>query len=285
MSTLEDLPLLDGIDFATSEFDDSSWIVRPLQDFLPDNIVRFSSSSHHEHLFLAQFLKSKSRVMDRAEKFSEQTDKPFNASPFFRLPARVLEVEDWIPAIAANEPLKRNEVVQKVIIHDQLNLLSFPDEEPWHVPGNEWSERQTRDYRTAFANLRSLNDNFELQILLEWMEYQEFADDQDRLNALVNRLVPLSAQIAGHAKEAGFPDVEFFAVLRFMRQTTECKTYKRMLLATKQFLKDQPEFTCTAGMDAEKFKGALPVFIFSIADAWTITFGSHQVHFGFVGWE
>ncbi|KAI6217457.1 hypothetical protein M3Y99_01767700 [Aphelenchoides fujianensis] len=239
MSTLEDLPLLDGVDFATSVFYDASWIVRPLQDFLPPNI--------------AHRLKSNSTIMDRAVKSGRRSEEHPYVPPFFRLPARELEVLNWIPAMAANGPFERNEVVQKAIIHDELDLISYLDEEEsWCVPGNEWSERQSHDYRTGFKNLRSLNDRFTLQILLQWMEYKEFADDQERLNALVARLVPLSAQIAGHAKEAGFSDVQLFAVLWFVRQTTECETYKRMLSATKQFVDDQPEFTITSGLDAQR---------------------------------
>ncbi|KAI6174758.1 hypothetical protein M3Y99_01997500 [Aphelenchoides fujianensis] len=265
MSTLEGLPLLDGVDFSTNVFYDASWIVRPLQDFLPHKVVRFSSSSTHESLFLAHRLKSQLAILDRAV-------KSCHVPPFFRLPARELEVQNWIPAIAANGPLERNEIVQKVIIYDELDLISYPDEGPWCVPGNEWSEQQTRDYRTGFKNLRSLNNSFKLQILLQWMEFEEFGDDQERVNALLARLVPLSAQIAGHAKEAGFPDVQFFA-----------ETYKRMLSATKQFVDDQPEFTIPSGLDAQKIKEALPFFDYSVADAWTIRFGEHEVHFGFLG--
>lgn len=71
--------------------------------------------------------------------------------------------------------LGRNEAVEKVIIHDKLDLTPpVYDHEPGCVPGNEWSEQQTHDYRMGFSNLRSLNDSFELQILLQWTPYNKF---------------------------------------------------------------------------------------------------------------
>lgn len=109
------LPRLDvGVNFYQS-----AWFVHLLRDFFPSNIVRFSTRGHHEFIFLAPYLKSKSAIISKARKLSDVMEKhscePLLYThqstlwfpvvpPFFRMPARELALESWMPKVAANGP-------------------------------------------------------------------------------------------------------------------------------------------------------------------------------------
>ncbi|KAI6171621.1 hypothetical protein M3Y99_02001800 [Aphelenchoides fujianensis] len=150
----------------------TSGIYQLLRDAIPQKIDRFHSSCYRDFLlFSPQF-----PIIGDIALYTSYYQQSFVAQ-FFQVRARIMRITNYVPEMAANGRFELNEAVQRVIIN--LQRAVQPKKLPLDSLGTStWGQQEVSDFCTAFKNLRSLNDAFNLQIILPSVQLADFGAER-----------------------------------------------------------------------------------------------------------
>ncbi|KAI6243408.1 hypothetical protein M3Y99_00096500 [Aphelenchoides fujianensis] len=128
-------------------------LIEALRESLPDPITSFTSRRFEDfHLIAPQIRRipvGKARISCIVD------ESTFSFGHLFRSNARVLDVGENAEGILDHGPCAPNPVVERVLLQADIGGTTVL-----------WKNKKALKFRSLFSNLRSLNDNFVIQILL-----------------------------------------------------------------------------------------------------------------------
>ncbi|KAI6242308.1 hypothetical protein M3Y99_00245700 [Aphelenchoides fujianensis] len=190
----------------------STEIIDALLESLPDPITSFCSSNLEDFRLLAPEIR---RALVGTARIGRVVDQTTSFGHFLRSNARVLNVSnaDYMKNLAAFGSCKSNPAVERVLLRAEIGCKSA-----------EWAASM---FRSAFANLRPLNDHF--------TPFERF---NNRLMLVLSR----GCQLLELSKETGIPSLELVAGVRLPNPITAPTEYKELWSRARQLFAKRPEF-------------------------------------------